>query len=56
MEKYYTIKEVAEIFKVSKRTIYDLIHSNKLRNIKIGRIYRISSEDLNRYLNTLITF
>jgi len=56
MEKYYTIKEVAEIFKVSKRTIYDLIHSNNLGHVKIGRIYRISSEDLNRYLNTLVTF
>ncbi|WP_099205623.1 helix-turn-helix domain-containing protein [Scatolibacter rhodanostii] len=46
MPKYYTCDEVAEIYKVKVLTVWDWIRKKKLSAVKIGRDYRISTEDL----------
>ncbi len=41
-----TIDEVAEMFSVSKRTIYNLLKDNELPGVKIGGQWRFLKEDL----------
>lgn len=36
MDKLLTIKDVADILNVTKRTIYNYIQDNKLKPIKVG--------------------
>lgn len=50
--KLLTIKEVADILKLSKRTIYRFIESKKLKVIKItkGHVVRITEKDLNQFI------
>lgn len=49
MEKLYTIQEIADILKVSKKTIYRYIYSGKLKATKIGQ-WRIKKSDLDKLL------
>lgn len=49
MKKYYSCEEVAELFGVKKRTVWAWVREKKLSAIKIGRIYRISSEDIEAF-------
>ena len=49
MQKLYTIQEIADILKVSKKTIYRYIESGKLKATKIGQ-WRIKEEDLNKLI------
>lgn len=48
--KFYTIEEVAEMLKVSDKTVRRLIEGKKLDAVKVGTVYRISEEDLKKYL------
>ena len=48
--QYLTINQAAEILNVNYRTVRDLIHTNKMRAIKIGRVYRISRAHLNQFI------
>lgn len=52
MQEMYSIKEVAEILKVSTKTVYKHIWSGKLKALKAGRQYRITKEALEDYLNS----
>jgi len=49
MHKLYTVQEVADMLKVSKKTIYRLIKSGKLVAIKV-RQWRIKKEDLDKMI------
>ncbi len=46
----YTIEEVAQLLKVSKLTIYDLVKKGELPVFKVGRQMRLASEDLDVYI------
>ncbi|KXK09308.1 MAG: Helix-turn-helix domain protein [candidate division WS6 bacterium OLB21] len=50
-DKYYTIKEVAEIFKVAYLTVYRWIVQGKLEAYKIGKKYMIKEEDIQKLLD-----
>ncbi len=51
----YTITEVAEMLKVSKRTIERLMYeSRKLPYLKIGRTARIRKRDIQRFLDQAV--
>ena len=50
MDKLLTIKEVAEILRVSERSVNRYIESGKLKASKIGQ-WRISKKDLEEFLN-----
>ena len=46
-----TIKEVAKVLKVSKRTVYRWIDSGDLRVARIGRkTYRVFESDLKKFI------
>ena len=50
--KLYTIDEIAEILKVTQRTVYNYIKSGSLKAIKIGKYWRVRHEDLALFLET----
>ncbi|MGN7386514.1 substrate-binding domain-containing protein [Sporosarcina sp. SAFN-015] len=45
----YTTEEIADLLKVSKLTVYDLIKKGELRAYRVGRQMRIDAEDLEAY-------
>lgn len=50
MENYYTAQEVADKLKLPVRTIYKWIRGEKLKALKVGVVWRISENELNRLL------
>lgn len=46
----YTVEEVAKILKVSTSTVRKLIKSGKLEAIEVGNQYRVTEEELDRFL------
>ena len=49
--RIYTVKEVADLLKVSKMTISRYIQSGKLKSSKLGRMHRIIESDLKAFLD-----
>jgi excisionase family DNA binding protein len=45
-----TVGEVASVLRVSNMTVYRLINSGELPAVRIGRSFRLRSEDFDRYL------
>lgn len=39
----YTLDEVAGMLKVTKRTLYNYIRAGKLKAVKIGKYWRVTS-------------
>ncbi len=50
--KIYTLDEVSEILKITKRTIYTYVKEGSLKASRIGRYWRVSEEQLQEFLNT----
>jgi excisionase family DNA binding protein len=48
--KYYTIKETAEILKVSRQQLYQLVKKNNFPHTKIGSKIIVPSKLLDEYL------
>jgi excisionase family DNA binding protein len=36
-----TVSEVATLFRVSKMTVYRMVHANELASVRVGRSFRI---------------
>ena len=50
-EKLYTLKAVAEAFGVSELTIGRWLREGKLIGTKIGKGWRVTESDLQRYID-----
>lgn len=50
--KIYTLDEVSDILKITKRTIYTYVKEGSLKASRIGRYWRVSEEQLQDFLNT----
>lgn len=48
-KKYFTVKDVADRFGVTEPFIRSEIERGRLHANKIGRVYRISEEDIQAY-------
>ena len=48
--KFLTIAEVAAVMRVSKMTVYRLVHSGELPAVRVGRSFRVSEKDANDYI------
>lgn len=48
----YTLKEIEELFSVTRRTLYNWIESGKLRAFKIGKEWRVTKEALEEFTQT----
>lgn len=44
----YTVIEVATIFKVTRKTVYNWIDKGEIKAVKVGRGLRISEEEVER--------
>jgi len=51
-QEFYEIKELSSILKLNYRTILDLIATGELQAYRIGRVFRISPIQLNRFLKS----
>lgn len=49
--EFYTLKEVAKMLRVSMTTIYRYVESGKLSAVKIGNSYRVTDEDLRKFID-----
>lgn len=49
MEKFYSCEQVAERYGVKISTVWSWIREKKLRATKIGKLYRITSEQLEEF-------
>ena len=48
--RFLTIAEVAARMRVSKMTVYRLVHSGELPALRVGRSFRVTDDDVNEYL------
>lgn len=48
--KFLTVAEVATILRLSKMSVYRLIHSGQLEAVQFGRSFRVPEKSLNAYL------
>lgn len=45
-ETYFTVREIAEKFRVSRQAVYDWIEAGQLQAVRIGRRVRIAESAL----------
>ncbi len=48
--QFLTVAEVAEVMRVSKMTVYRLVHSGELPAVQFGRSYRVPESAVADYL------
>lgn len=48
---FLTVAEVAEIMRVSKMTVYRLVHAGELPAVRVGRSFRVHETAVNEYLD-----
>ena len=48
--KFLTVAEVASIMRVSKMTVYRLVHSGELPAVRVGRSFRVPEKAVHDYL------
>jgi excisionase family DNA binding protein len=49
-EKFYTIKEIADLLKVHPRTVRKMIHAKEIDAIRVRDEYRITESALEEYI------
>jgi excisionase family DNA binding protein len=49
--KLYTLQELVPVLDVTYRTLLDYVKTGRLKAVKIGGRWRISSENLQAFLN-----
>ncbi len=48
--RFLTVAEVATAMRVSKMTVYRLVHSGELPAVRVGRSFRVTEDAVNEYL------
>ena len=48
--KFLTVAEVAAMMRVSKMTVYRLVHAGDLTAVRVGRSLRVPEEAVHEYL------
>lgn len=46
-----TVSEVARLLRVATRTVYVLLEQGKLHGVKIGRVWRVPRDEVDRFLH-----
>lgn len=49
--KFLTVAEVATIMRVSKMTVYRLVHSGELPAARVGKSFRVPEQAVHDYLD-----
>ena len=53
--KFLTVAEVAAMMRVSKMTVYRLVHNGDLPAVRVGRSFRVRDDDVDAYLASRYT-
>jgi excisionase family DNA binding protein len=53
--RFLTVAEVATIMRVSKMTVYRLVHSGELTSVRVGRSFRVPEQAVHDYLRGAFT-
>lgn len=53
--RFLTVNEVAELMRVSRMTVYRLVHSGELPAVRVGRSFRVPQDALDAYLRSSTT-
>ena len=48
--RFLTVAEVAALMRVSKMTVYRLVHSGELTAVRVGRSFRVPEQAVHDYL------
>ena len=48
--RFLTVAEVAAMMRVSKMTVYRLVHNGELPAVRVGRSFRVPEDAVNEYL------
>ncbi|GAA3365025.1 MULTISPECIES: helix-turn-helix domain-containing protein [Saccharopolyspora] len=48
--QFLTVAEVARLMRVSKMTVYRLVHAGELPAARVGRSFRVAENDVHSYL------
>ena len=48
--RFLTVAEVAELMRVSKMTVYRLVHSGEIPAVRVGRSFRVPEQAVHDYL------
>lgn len=48
--KFLTVAEVAALMRVSKMTVYRLVHAGDLTAVRVGRSFRVPEHSVHAYL------
>ncbi|WP_028279496.1 helix-turn-helix domain-containing protein [Arthrobacter sp. H5] len=48
--RFLTVAEVAEVMRVSKMTVYRLVHSGEMPAVRFGRSYRVPESAVQQYV------
>jgi excisionase family DNA binding protein len=48
---FLTVAEVAGVMRVSKMTVYRMVHSGELTAVRVGRSFRVPSKAVREYLS-----
>ncbi len=48
--RFLTVAEVAAVMRVSKMTVYRLVHSGELASVRVGRSFRVPERAVHDYL------
>ncbi|APT86043.1 MULTISPECIES: helix-turn-helix domain-containing protein [Corynebacterium] len=51
---FLTIAEVAEIMRVSKMTVYRLVHAGEMPAVRVGRSFRVHESAVTEYLEASV--
>jgi len=49
--RFMTVAEVATLMRVSKMTVYRLVHNNELPAVRVGRSFRVPRQAVHDYLS-----
>ena len=49
-EKYYALKEVASLLKVTYMTVFRWVKTGKIEAYKVGKQFRIKQEDIKKFI------
>ena len=53
--RFLTVAEVAALMRVSKMTVYRLVHAGDLASVRVGRSFRVPERAVHDYLRGAFT-
>ncbi|MCW2599236.1 MAG: binding domain protein excisionase family [Frankiales bacterium] len=53
--KFLTVAEVAAVMRVSRMTVYRLVHAGELASVRVGRSFRVPENAVHDYLRRAFT-